>query len=81
MTHAEEARRLVDKGRVVVLTRDRPVASASVQGDRVAYRVHLYSNNRYFCACPWGLAHHDTDNFCVHALAVKLAVEREAGDA
>ncbi len=76
-TRAEKAQRLVNEGRVEIVYNDRHAQEAIVQGDHGRYPVTVYISGRYFCPCDWGLYNSYTTNLCAHALAVKLAVEKE----
>lgn len=77
MTRTEKAQRLVDEGRVRLNGSFYPYHNARVQGDHGSYETSLFPSGVYFCTCSWGLAHWYTDDLCVHALAVKRAVEKE----
>ena len=79
-TRAEKAQRLVDEGRVKLLGYLYPYTSARVQGEHSNYETTLFPSGNYVCNCSWGLAHWYGRDFCVHALAVKLAAEKEVGD-
>jgi len=75
-TRAEKAQRLVDEGGVRY-KRSTPFHTlGGVQGDHDFYDVIYYAGGHYFCTCPWGAQHSHTDDLCAHALAVKLAAER-----
>ncbi len=75
-TRLEKAQRLVDEYRVHIQTTSEYGTRAYVFGDPVPYLTILYPDGRYYCECEWGQIHSYTDNFCAHALAVKLAAER-----
>lgn len=76
-TRAEKAQRLVDKHYVVLGLPGPFLARGMVKGKRTYYDVVLYPNGHYACDCAWGRIHSHTDDLCAHALAVKLAVEKE----
>jgi len=76
MTRAEKAQRLVDTGRVRNLHVYTFCAEARVQGDEDTYDTIIYPSGLYSCTCIWGRYRSDTHARCVHALAVKLAIER-----
>ena len=80
MTKAEEAQRLVDERVVDVSDFGPPNVIAKVLGDRGLYGIILWGNGRYHCSCPWRCLHPLADEWCAHALAVKLAVEKEKSD-
>jgi len=75
-TRAEKAQRLVDEGRVVLAPPGPWQAHGLVKSKGNYYDVVLYPNGHYACDCAWGRIHSHTDDLCAHALAVKLAVER-----
>jgi len=76
-TRAEKAQRLVDEGRVGHVYAGLLRTTSSVQGDLAFYHVILFDSGHYFCDCDWGRFHSYTDDLCAHALAVKLAAEKE----
>ncbi len=76
-TRAEKAQRLVDEGGVVIERVFPQYTQALVQGDHARYVLSTYANGTFFCTCEWGTVHSYTDDLCAHALAVKLAVEKE----
>lgn len=75
MTKAEEAQRLVDHGAVEILRTTILFREAFVRGDHGPHATILYRNGRFYCTCDWGAHHSYTDDLCVHALAVRLAIE------
>jgi len=78
-TCAEKAQRLVGEGRVSI-TRVVPwVIEALVEEHPDIHTVNVFATGRYYCTCDWGDYHSYTDDLCAHALAVKLAAEREQG--
>lgn len=74
-TRAEEARRLVDEGRVEIVQQSPHIIEAIVKGDHDIHNTHVYANNHFFCTCAWIRPY--SGDLCTHALAVKLAVEKE----
>lgn len=76
-THAEKAQRLVDEGRVEIIHTTFHSTQAVIQGEPEAYTATIYADGHFFCICSWGMYHSYTNDPCVHALAVKLAVERK----
>ncbi|GAH47508.1 unnamed protein product [marine sediment metagenome] len=76
-TRAEKAQRLVDEGRVVIAFNDKHSLGGTVRSGEARYQVFTYPNGHFFCTCKWGAVHSYTDDLCAHALAVKLAVEKE----
>lgn len=82
-TRQEQAQRLVDQGDVSTYPdwhqRQHILTHAEVEvGERI-YLVTIYRNGTFLCTCDWGDHHSYTDNLCTHALAVRLAVEKEMG--
>ncbi len=76
-TRAEKAQRLVDEGRVTIGQKTSSFTQAVVQGKDGRYRTTIYVNGTFWCTCKWGDFHNYTDDLCAHALAVKLATEKE----
>ena len=85
MTRAEKAQRLVDEGRVSITSSNDLATYAFVTDGSKTYFAVLYPSSEpsseYFCDCRGVHWHCYTDDLCAHALAVKLAVEKEVGDA
>jgi len=73
----EEEQRLVGEGRVKILSVQPFHALAVVTGDHHIYETIFFASGRFWCECEWGQDHSNTDDLCAHALAVKLAVEKE----
>lgn len=80
-THAEEARRLVDEGRVNIIFSNPMSTFIDVLDGQNNHTTQLFANGHYWCDCPWGSIYPHTDDLCAHALAVKLLMEREVADA
>ena len=80
-TRAEKAQRLVDKGRVTILSVQPHHTLATVRDKHQSYQTILFASGRFWCMCGWGSYHSDTAALCAHALALRLAVEKEVGDA
>jgi len=78
MTKAEKAQRLVDEGRVKILSVQPFHALAIVTDDHHAYETIFFAGGHFWCECEWGQVHSNTGDLCAHALAVKLAVEKES---
>ncbi len=76
-TRQEKAQRLVDQGRVELGHIEHNVVSGLVSSKGARYQVFVFVNGHFFCDCFWGRLHSYTDDLCAHALAVKLAVEKE----
>ena len=76
-TREQEAQRLVDHGAIEILRTTLLFTEAFVRGDHGPHATITYRNNRFYCTCEWGQAHNYTDDLCAHALAVKLAAEKE----
>jgi len=76
-TRTEEAQRLVDEGRVELVHVGSHVTEAFVEGTLGPYATTVYANGHFFCSCEWGQDHSYTDEWCSHALAVKLMTEKE----
>ncbi len=76
-TRAEKAQRLVDEGKVHIAHTTFHSTTALVQGKHGPYTTIIYADGHFFCTCDWGAHHSYTDDLCAHALAVKLAVEKE----
>lgn len=76
-TRAEKAQRLVDEGWVESILQADYSTGALVRREKTHHVVTVYANGTFFCTCEWGAIHSYTDDLCAHALAVKLAVERE----
>jgi len=74
-TRAEKAQRLVDEGRVRMTRHGRFFENAEVDCGRHTYLVTLYSNAPYVCTCGWGIFRPYNRDLCVHAGAIKLAME------
>jgi len=74
-TRAEEARRLVDEGRVVITEHNSMHTIANIASGFHNYATILFRSGHFYCDCGWGLFHGYTDDLCAHALAVKLAAE------
>lgn len=79
-TRAEKAQRLVDEGRVELGHLGAYETGAIVRTENSHYHTSVYASGKFFCTCRWGQAHSYTDDLCAHALAVKLAAEKEEGD-
>jgi len=75
-TQIEKAQRLVDEGRVKMTRHGHFFDDAQIHCDQHTYLVTLYSNAPYNCTCGWGVFRTPGDDVCVHAEAVKLAIER-----
>jgi len=80
-TRAEKAQRLVDEGAVRITTHAALHTIANVISDPHTYYTILFCSGHFYCDCDWGRHHFHTDDLCAHALAVKLAAEKEVGDA
>lgn len=76
-TRAEKAQRLVDEGRVSIDLTTKYGVCAHVTGDSGTYGTITHPTGLFFCTCSWGQVHSYTDDLCAHALAVKLAIEKE----
>jgi len=76
-TRAEKAQRLVDEGQVGPVHTIPLVRWAFVQREHGHYLTTIYANGTFHCTCDWGQYHSYTDDLCAHALAVKLAAEKE----
>ncbi len=76
-TRAEKAQRLVDEGRVEIILHAPDSTSAYVRGDEDVHYTFCLANGHFYCDCDWGSFHSYTDDLCAHALAVKLATEKE----
>ncbi len=76
-TRLEKAQRLVDEGKVKIGYRGAYETGAVVQTERSHYHTTVYTSGKFFCTCNWGQHHSYTDDLCVHALAVQLAMEKE----
>jgi len=76
-TRQEKAQRLVDEGRVGPVRTIPLVRWAFVQKEQGHYLTTIYANGHFHCTCGWGLYHSYTDDLSAHALAVKLAAEKE----
>jgi len=78
-TRAEKAQWLADGGRVEIQDVCDQFTNARVEGKCGFYFVTLYVNGDFSCTCNSGAFGFRIADFCVHALAVKLAVERSEG--
>jgi len=78
-TRAEKAQRLVDEGRVAILSTVSWGFEAMVIGKYDDYAVTLFNNGTYECYCDWGGDHVLTTDLCAHAWAVRLTLEKEKG--
>ena len=78
-TRAEEAQRLVDEGYVAITSPSEFGVCGLVLGKEAVHSTFVKTNGHFFCDCDWGRDHNNTDDLCAHALAVKLAAEREQG--
>ena len=76
-TREQKAQRLVDEGHVTILSIQPFHALAVVTGDHHTYETIFFASGHFWCECEWGQVHSNTDDLCVHALAVKLAVESD----
>lgn len=76
-TRAEKAQRLVNEGKVESIIHSDLCTNALVKRDKTHYVTTIYANGTFWCTCKWGDVHSYTDDLCAHALAVKLAVEKE----
>ena len=77
----EKAERLVNHGAVEILRTTILFTEAFVRGDHGPQATIIYRNGRFYCTCDWGRLHPYTTKLCAHALAVRLVVQREAGQA
>jgi len=76
-TRMEKAQRLVDEGRIQLKYHDFGV-EAHISEKNAHYDTVLYSDGSCWCGCPKSLSRGvHTDDFCVHVLAVQLAMERK----
>lgn len=80
-TRAEEAQRLVDEGGVHLVYEGPTYIQASVHSKHARYTTVVYENGTFWCTCQHGLYHAHTTDLCVHALALRLLIEKEVGDA
>ena len=78
MTKTEKAQRLVDEGRVEIWGRTEYAVRAFVSDGPSKMLTVFYPYGHYYCECAGPIIHFDTDDLCAHALAVKLAVEKES---
>ena len=78
-TRADEAQRLVDEGRVSIIFSNPMSTFADVLDGPSNHTTQVWPNGHYWCDCPWGNTYPHTDDLCAHALAVKMAVEKEQG--
>jgi len=76
-TRKQKARRLVDEGHVTILRHSSRATEAYVRDDSLTYTTLIHSSGWFFCSCVWGQIHSYASHCCVHALAVKLAVESD----
>lgn len=76
-TRAEKAQRLVDEGRVSIINHQIESTFAWVRGDHSRHTTMIYASGSFTCTCDWGENHNYSDDLCVHALAVKLAVGKD----
>ena len=76
-TRAEKAQRLVDEVAVSIVMRWYHAIEAEVWEGQDLYCTMIYDNGLYSCDCGWMQYHAAPTDLCAHALAVKLAVERE----
>lgn len=74
-TRVDKAQRLVDEGRIEIWGKTEYATRAYVNEDQRQYLTILYLSGGFWCEC--NLVNSRTDDLCVHALAVKLAVEKE----
>lgn len=80
MTVTEKAQRLVDDDGVWIIYQDSCVIEGRGFKDGGLYHIFVYANGTFYCSCDWGKKHAYTTDLCAHALAIKLAVEREVGN-
>ena len=78
-TRAEEAQRLVDEGGVHIVFGREYVIEGRVGSNEEgrAYHTFLYPNGLHSCSCTWSQIRGPAYDLCVHALALRLAVEKE----
>lgn len=76
-TRAEKAQRLVDEGRVKITCDTAHYKCGRVRSNQHTYFVIIYVNSHFNCTCRWGDDHSQINDLCAHALAVKLAVQKE----
>ena len=81
MTVAEKAQRLVDEGRVGSVFAGLLRTTGTVHDDLASHWVILFDTGHYFCDCDHGKFRSYTDDLCAHALALRMVVEKERGDA
>ena len=80
MTKAKKAQRLVDEGGVHIMGRDDVCIEGRVGRNEEgrAYHTFLYPDGTACCNCDPACPR--VTDLCVHALAVKLTVEKGVGD-
>ena len=76
-TRAEKAQQLVDEGCIELSCQSSLYTEASVRGDHSLHNTCVLANGHFYCDCEWGRYHSHIDEWCAHALAVKLAAERK----
>lgn len=74
-----EAQRLVDEGGVHIMSRSEVCIEGRVGINKQgrAYHTFLYTNGRFSCNCDECRHGSLSDDLCIHALALRLAVEKE----
>jgi len=75
-TRLEKAQCLVDEGKVDLADATIYSTAALVRGEYENYATRIYPDGTFFCTCDWGQHYSYTDDLCVHAIAVKLVMER-----
>jgi hypothetical protein len=75
----QNARKLIAAGKVRIDARSAEPIEAYVEGSGVEHRVRLWAEEAR-CTCPWHSRHGDSRGPCKHILAVRIALEEEAGE-
>jgi len=76
-TRTDKAQRLADTGCVQAVRRYPNYIKAQVTGTNDLYNVIVFFDGYYSCTCKWGQCRSISKDFCSHAIALQLTLEKE----